>query len=314
MVHETAHRKRACAVQQHCPTGRLIEHNPCIQSTIKFVCLIDWMMSTDLGARSGHAVAVTARIGTGRSLPSFSRAQQQEELMFKMIEYERPTRRRDCLMLVGAIGATAGLLSADITVLATEDQHHVVQVAAKRQSRNQTTSQTSATLRDLWIAHIFWVRSVSLAALDKNDAAIKAAEQQAVANAKSIAASIEPFYGAAARDVFFKLLAGHYGAVKAYLVATIGNNPSGQAAAVQSLTANAEQIAVFLSKANSYLPKDTLNSLLQAHGGHHIQQIQELKARDYVAEAKTWEAMKNHVYQIADATAEALTKQFPERF
>ena len=45
----------------------------------------------------------------------------------------------------------------------------------------------------------------------------ESAEQQAVSNAKAIAASIEPFYGAGARDGFFKLLAGHYGAVKAYL-------------------------------------------------------------------------------------------------
>jgi hypothetical protein len=262
-------------------------------------------------------VAATAR-RSSRSAGCFrpSRAEQQEELMFKTTEYDRPTRRRDCLMLIGAVGAAASLVSADTTAFASEDHHHaiVVRVAAEQPSRSQNTSQTAAALRDLWIGHIFWVRSVSVAALDHNDAAMKTAEQQAVANAQSIAASIEPFYGAAARDAFFKLLAGHYGAVKAYLVATVSNNASGQAAATQSLASNAEEIAIFLSKANSYLPKDALNSLLLAHGGHHIQQIQELKARDYAAEAETWQAMKNHVYQIADATAEAVTKQFPERF
>jgi hypothetical protein len=62
------------------------------------------------------------------------------------------------------------------------------------------------------------------------------------------------------------------------------------------------------------LPKDALYSVLLAHGGHHIQQIQELKARNYAAEAKTWDDMKSHVYQIADATADALAKQFPKQF
>ena len=94
---------------------------------------------------------------------------------------------------------------------------------------------------------------------------MKAAEQQAVANATSIA-SIEPFYGAAAKEAFFKLLARHHGAVKAYLVATVGDNTSAQASATQSITSNAEDIAVFLSKANPYLPKDALYSVLLAHG------------------------------------------------
>jgi hypothetical protein len=38
--------------------------------------------------------------------------------------------------------------------------------------------------------------------------------QQVVANAKQIAGSIEPFYGKAATDQLFKLLAGHYTAIK----------------------------------------------------------------------------------------------------
>jgi hypothetical protein len=180
--------------------------------------------------------------------------------------------------------------------------------------RNQKTLQVAASLRDLWIGHIFWVRNVSVAAFDKNEAATHAAEQQAVANAQAIAASIEPFYGAAAKDGFFKLLAGHYGAVKAYLVATAAGDAAGQSTATRSLTSNADDIAVFLSKANPYLPKDALQGLLLAHGGHHIQQIQQLRDRKYEAEAKTWQEMKQHVYQIADATADALAKQFAKKF
>jgi hypothetical protein len=141
-----------------------------------------------------------------------------------------------------------------------------------------------------------------------------AAEQRAVANARAIAASIEPFYGAAAEDAFFKLLAGHYGAVKAYAVATVADDAPAQATATQSLTSNADEIAAFLSKANPYLSKDTLQGLLLAHGGHHIQQIQQLKDRKYEAEAQTWEEMKKHVYRIADATADALAKQFTKKF
>jgi hypothetical protein len=186
--------------------------------------------------------------------------------------------------------------------------------AEKKDTRTHRTSQTAAALRDLWLGHIFWVRNVSVAVIDKNDPAMKAAEQQAVTNAQSIAGSIEPFYGVAAKNDFFKLLASHYGAVKAYVLATASADSSGQDAATRSLTSNADEIATFLSKANPYLPKDAVRGLLLAHGGHHIQQIQQLKNREYEAEAGTWNAMKNHVYQIADATAGALAKQFHKRF
>jgi hypothetical protein len=171
-----------------------------------------------------------------------------------------------------------------------------------------------AVQRDLWVGHIFWIRNVSFATLNKNDAAAKTAEQQVFTNARSIAGTIEPFYGAGAKDSFFKLLAGHYGAVKAYLVATADGNATAQATATESITSNAEDIAVFLSKANPYLPKDTLYGVLLAHAAHHIQQILELKDRKYDSEARAWEDMKNHVYQVADATADALAKQFPEAF
>jgi hypothetical protein len=166
----------------------------------------------------------------------------------------------------------------------------------------------------LWVGHIFWVRAVSVAVIDKRDGAGKVAEQQAVENAKAIAATIEPFYGAAAKERFFTLLAGHYTAVKQYLLATVSSDAAAQSTATQSLTSNADEIAVFLSKANPYLPKDAVQGLLLAHGGHHIQQIQQLKDGDYKAEAQTWKGMKKHVYQIADATADALAKQFAKKF
>lgn len=214
--------------------------------------------------------------------------------------------------------AAAAIVPISETAFAL-DKHHstkMIEIGSGTQGnvRNQKTLQTAAALRDLWLGHIFWVRNVSISTIDKNDLATKVAEQQAVANAKAIAASIEPFYGAAAKNSFFKLLAGHYGAVKAYLIATVAGDGPAQATATESLTSNAEEIAVFLSKANPYLSKDAVQGLLLAHGGHHIQQIQQLKDRKYEAEAQTWEEMKNHVYQIADATADALAKQFAKKF
>lgn len=173
---------------------------------------------------------------------------------------------------------------------------------------------TDAALRDLWVAHAFWVRNVALASLAGNHAAAKAAEDEVVANARQIAAAIEPFYGQAAQDKLFGLLAGHYAAVKDFLNATLADSKARQEAAIAAATANADAIAGFLSGANPNLEAETLKSLLIGHFGHHVQQIEELKAKQYAAEAKTWAAMKGHMYVIADALAGALAKQFPAKF
>jgi hypothetical protein len=173
---------------------------------------------------------------------------------------------------------------------------------------------TKAALRDLWNGHVFWIRNVVVAELAGNAAAQKAAESQVVANAHAIANSIEPFYGAEAKEQMFKLLVGHYGAVTAYLDSAIAKDAARQSKASAALSTNARDIAVFLSAANPFLPMDTVEGLLQAHGGHHIIQIQQLQSKDYGGEAQTWSEMTQHVYVIADATADALAQQFTERF
>jgi len=50
-----------------------------------------------------------------------------------------------------------------------------------------------------------------------------------------------------------------------------------------------------------------------AHGGHHLAQIDELKAKRYLDEAANWIAMRKHMNDIADAIAGAIAKQFPAK-
>jgi hypothetical protein len=169
-------------------------------------------------------------------------------------------------------------------------------------------------LRDLWVDHIFWVRSVVVTTRHADGEAAKVAEANVVKNAKAIAGSIVPYYGKDAGDKLFGLLAGHYGAVKDYMTAAYADDAGAKDAAVKKLTDNAGEIAAFLSSANPNWPKDTLLSLLGAHGGHHVAQIDAVAAKDYSSEADTWGMMKKHMYVIADALAAGIVKQFPGKF
>src|SRR5262249_36786217 len=154
------------------------------------------------------------------------------------------------------------------------------------------------------------IRNVAVATMDKNPAARETAEKGVVDNAEQIARSIESFYGKPASDKLFALLAGHYGAIRDDLDATVAGNAAQQQAATKALTANAGEIATFLSGGNPYLPKDAVMGLLMTHAAHHIQQFQQLKAGEYAQEAETWKAMKQHIYVVADTLTDALAKQF----
>jgi hypothetical protein len=204
------------------------------------------------------------------------------------------------LFLAGAVS-----LSAVPASLAPAQQAPAAPISAK-------AVQAQAALRDLWVDHIFWVRNVVIETLAHNSSGAAGAEAQVVANAKQLAASIEPFYGKSASEKLFALLAAHYGAIKQYLDA--GTNETAKNAAIAAATRNADEIAVFLAGANPNLPVDTLRAMLDAHVSQHFEEIDQLRAKQFQAESGTWEMMKGHVYMIADAMAEALAKQFPAKF
>lgn len=188
-------------------------------------------------------------------------------------------------------------------------QHHE---AAAPTAVNQVQVETAAALRDLWVEHVFWVRNYVLAGAASDVTQARVAEEQVIANAKAIAGAVGSYYGKAAGDRMLELLAGHWGAVRAYSDASFADQAKAQQDAVAALTANAKEIAAFLAGANPYLPEQTLVSLLSAHGAHHVAQIQQVVARDHAAEAATWSTMRTHMQTIADALAAALTKQFPD--
>ena len=218
------------------------------------------------------------------------------------------------MKLIQRSAIAAAIVAAFLAPTAPTFAQHAAHTASVQAPASAKVTEAAAAQRDLWVGHVFWVRNVVTDSLAGNKKAAAAAEKEVVANAKAIAASIEPFYGKEASEKLFGLLAGHYGAVKQYLEATAAGSKAKQDAAVKNLTGNATEIAKFLSSANPNLPFDTVNGLLLGHGGHHLQEIQQLHGKQYAEEAQTWEAMRKHMYVIADALAGAIAKQFPAKF
>ncbi len=201
-----------------------------------------------------------------------------------------------------------------VTVLLIIPSLALAQTQGGTTPAKQSAVDLRLAMRSLWGDHIFWVRNVVLTTKLGDTDAAKAAENQVVQNAKEIANAVVPFYGKAGGEKLFTLLAGHYAAIKDYMTADFAGNKPGMDSANSKMVKNAEDIASFLSSANPNWPRATILSALNAHAAFHMAQIQQINAKDFSAEAKTWESMKAQVYQIADVLAEGLVKQFAQRF
>jgi hypothetical protein len=214
---------------------------------------------------------------------------------------------------IGSIAAAGvALLLAGPPAIAADTGHS--HAAAAETPASAKLQATRAAERKLWRGHAEAVRKVVVAKIAGDAAAGKTAEAGVVANAREIANTISQFYGPAASDKLLNLIAGQYGAVKAYLDASVAKDAKGQSKATDDLTSNADQIATFLSNANPHLPKATVMELLQVHAGHHISQIQQLIARDAAGEAKTRSEMLAHMDVVGDALANGIAAQCPGKF
>ena len=176
-------------------------------------------------------------------------------------------------------------------------------------------AEMQKTLRDLWLGHIFMIQHAVLYNVKYDQAERAAADKQVLANAKQIANTFTPFYGAARSEKLFTLLAAHYASVKEYSEATMAGNTLQQDAALVHMASNADDIEAFFNGVNPhYLPKGTVRGLIAAHAAHHVLQVNQYKKKEYAQLEETWSMMRQHVYAIADTLATAVVKQFPGRF
>ena len=111
--------------------------------------------------------------------------------------------------------------------------------------------ETKMALRDLWVEHVFWIRSYMLATHAHDTAQSKSRRTGSCVQRQSTRRHDHAVLWPEPPPMdLFKLLAGHWGAVRDYNTATLAKSKSAQDKAVADITSNAREIAKFLSGAN----------------------------------------------------------------
>jgi len=182
-----------------------------------------------------------------------------------------------------------------------------------------TSSGTKAaalrtTLNNLFAEHVWLAGSATGAALGGRDADFKAAAAALDQNSVAIARAIGSVYGSDAEQAFLPLWRKHIGFAVDYTVGVATNDRAKADKAVNDLVAYSQDFGAFLQSANPNLPKSVVADLVK----HHVVTLKiVIDAQAAKDPDKAYVALRTaagHMQMIADPLAEAIVKQFPDKF
>lgn len=201
---------------------------------------------------------------------------------------------------------------------ATAGNSATVRASAPTTPSEQNTKMKQAdfrsAMRKLWEDHITWTRVFIIsAAADLPDR--EAATQRLLQNQVDIGDAIKPYYGDAAGNQLTALLKDHILIAADVVAAAKANDQAKLADANRRWTANADQIADFLSKANPQnWPQAEMRQMMHDHLRLTTNEAVARLHGDWAADVKTYDDVHQQILQMADMLSEGIIKQFPNKF
>ena len=216
-------------------------------------------------------------------------------------------RRFGALTLIPA----AALVTVLAGALATAPSH------ADAHGATATRTAFHDAMRVLWEDHIVWTRQfiVSAATEAENMPDTGPTVDRLLANQTDIGNAIKPFYGEAAGDALTALLREHILTAADIIAAAKAGDSDAVNAAVTAWYANADEIATFLSEANSRnWPLDEMRAHMKSHLDLTLEEaVARLEGR-YADDIAAYDKVHADILEMADMLSAGIIAQFPGRF
>ncbi|WP_239714051.1 glycosyltransferase [Paenibacillus sp. 19GGS1-52] len=210
------------------------------------------------------------------------------------------------------IGAFLMVSLLPITAQAAESGYgHVREM--KKQCLSPAGVQLQGDLRKLWIDHVTWTRMYAVSAL----AGLEDQKQvlaRLLRNQQDIGNAIKPYYGEAAGNKLAELLREHILLAGKIVEAVKTGNQADVEKYNKEWYRNADDIAMFLSKANPNWSYKELQAMLYKHLQLLTDDLTARVKKDYDAENIAFDKGEEHMIRFADTLTQGIIKQFPERF
>ncbi len=168
-------------------------------------------------------------------------------------------------------------------------------------------------MRKLWEDHITWTRNYIISALAGLEDA-GAVAQRLLANQDDIGNAVKPYYGEEAGKKLAALLRDHILIATEVVKAAKMGNSADLTAAQQKWTANADDLAAFLSGANPHWPKAALADMLHKHLTYTTDEAVSRLKKEWKADVESYDKGHLHMLMFADMLTEGIVKQFPAKF
>ena len=168
-------------------------------------------------------------------------------------------------------------------------------------------------MRELWTDHVVWTRDYIVATLGDRPEALSVTDRL-MKNQEELGKAIGEYYGADAGNQITTLLKAHItGAVRVIDAAKADDKPALKVAS-ENWSANAIEIADFLSKANPNWSRPALVDLMKDHLSTTSDEVTSRLKKDWAADIKAFDKVYDHAMMMSDALSDGIMKQFPERF
>jgi hypothetical protein len=177
-----------------------------------------------------------------------------------------------------------------------------------------TKAALHSDMRKLWEDHVTWTRLYTVRAVaGLPDADLT--ERCLLKNQKDIGNAVASFYGPEAGDKLTKLLKDHI-LIAADLVGAAKTGDQMKTADAQKRWyANADEIASFLSKADSkHWPLATMQAAMKTHLDQTLAEATYRIQGKYDQDITNYEQIHQHILMLADTLSDGIIAQFPQKF
>jgi hypothetical protein len=218
-----------------------------------------------------------------------------------------------------ALTLLIALFSA-LVALAVSGGHHMHMTTAQAatiQHHQPTTNRQFAfrqDMRRLWEEHVTWTR-LAVISLTTKSPDTSATVARLLKNQTDIGNAIKPYYGAAAGKQLTALLREHILIAADLIAAALEGDTAAVSDQQARWTANADQIASLLNRANSRFWKlRPMKAMLHDHLRLTTDEVLARLTQNWTADVKAYDQIHRQALHMADMLSAGIIGQFPNRF